>query len=112
MIRTVLEMVVRDGCQQDFERVWQSAATVASRYPGAGLQTMLRDPEAPLRYTITADWDTREHLAVYQQSPDRQALSAVLDHLRESATKSLHEVVAHVPAPAKEAPTKEGTAYV
>jgi antibiotic biosynthesis monooxygenase (ABM) superfamily enzyme len=108
VIRTVLEMVVREGCEMDFERTWQAAAAVASRYPGAGVQTMLRDPESPLHYTITADWDTREHLAAYQQSPDRQALSAVLEQLRESATKSLREVVAHVTAAS---PTKEGTAH-
>jgi quinol monooxygenase YgiN len=102
MIRTVLEMVVRPGCAGDFERTWQAAAARASHYPGAGLQTMLRDPESPLHYTITADWDSREHLAAYQRSADRQALSAALDRLRESATKSLREVVAHVTAASPE----------
>ncbi len=108
MIRTVLEMVVREGCEPDFERAWQAAAAVASRYPGAGPQTMLRDPEAPSHYTITADWETREHLAAYQQSPDRQALSAVLEQLRTSATRTLREVVAHVTVPS---PAEEGTAH-
>lgn len=110
MIRTVLEMRVREGCERDFERVWEDAATIASRYPGAGTQTMLRDPGAPHVYTITADWATREDLTMYQQSPDRQALSAVLEQLRDSATKSLLEVVAHVTA--SPLTTKEGTAKV
>ncbi|HEY5836877.1 antibiotic biosynthesis monooxygenase family protein [Streptomyces sp.] len=98
MIRTVLEMRVREGCAAEFEHAWQSAAAVASRYPGAGPQTMLRDPRAPLHYTITADWASREDLTVYQKSLDRQALSEILERLRESATKSLFEVVAHVTA--------------
>jgi quinol monooxygenase YgiN len=109
VIRTVLEMRVREGCAARFEQAWQAAAEVSSHYAGAGPQTMLRDPGAPLCYTITAEWATREDLAVYQRSQDRQALSAVLEELRESATKTLLEVVAHVPAPA---PIKEGTAPV
>jgi antibiotic biosynthesis monooxygenase (ABM) superfamily enzyme len=108
VIRTVLDMRVREGCAADFERAWQAAAAVASRYPGAGPQAMLRDPGAPLHYTITADWASPEHLTAYQRSPDREALSAVLERLRESATKSLFEVVAQVTASAPT--TEEGTA--
>lgn len=97
MIRTVLDMRVREGRAADFERAWRAAAVVAGRYPGAGPQTMLRDPNAPLCYTITADWASREDLTRYQESADRQALSAVLEELRESAAKRLYEVVARVP---------------
>ncbi|MCP3760580.1 antibiotic biosynthesis monooxygenase family protein [Streptomyces sp. TBY4] len=106
MIRTVLDMQVREGCAAAFERTWRDAAAVASRYPGAVSQTMLRSPKSPLHYTITADWQTHEDLAGYQGSQDRQALSATLDQLRESATKTLLEVVAHVGAAAG---TQEGT---
>jgi antibiotic biosynthesis monooxygenase (ABM) superfamily enzyme len=112
VIRTVLEMRVREGCEADFERVWEDAAAIASRYPGAGTQTMLRDPGSPRLYTITADWSSREDLTAYQKSPDRQALSNLLEQLRDSATKSLLEVVAHVPAPASPLTTEEGTARV
>lgn len=100
MIRTVLKMCVRAGCAEEFEQVWRAAAAVSRHYPGAGPQTMLRDPRAPLRYTITADWATREDLTVYQKSVDREALSAALERLRESASKNLYEVVAHVTAAA------------
>ncbi|MBM9508200.1 antibiotic biosynthesis monooxygenase family protein [Actinacidiphila acididurans] len=90
-------MRVREGRAADFEQAWRAAAVVAGRYPGAGPQTMLRDPNAPLCYTITADWASREDLTRYQDSGDREALSAVLEELRESAAKSLYEVVAQVP---------------
>ena len=39
-------------------------------------------------------------LTRYQRSTDRQALSAELELLRESATKQLLEIVAQVTAPA------------
>jgi antibiotic biosynthesis monooxygenase (ABM) superfamily enzyme len=120
VIRTVLQMRVRPGRTAEFELAWRTAAAVAARYPGAGRQTMLRDPADPLQYTITADWATREDLTRYQRGPDREALSAVLERLRQSAVKSLLDVVCHVdpvpaaatvPAPAPvSAPTKEGTA--
>lgn len=100
MIRTVLEMRVRDGRAAEFEQVWRTAAAVAARYRGAGRQTILRDPADPLAYTITADWDTREDLGRYQSSRDRRELSQVLERLRDSASKTLLEVVAQVaPAP-------------
>ncbi|MGW3730720.1 antibiotic biosynthesis monooxygenase family protein [Streptomyces sp. NPDC000851] len=112
MIRTALDMRVREGCTDAFERTWRDAAEVASRYPGSIGQTMLRGAEDPLRYTITADWETAEHLARYQRSEDRQALSAALDQLRDSATKTLFEVVAHIPSPSpsETSPTEKGTA--
>lgn len=109
MIRTVLDMVVRAGCAEAFERTWRDAAAVAAGYPGAVAQTMLRDPTDPLRYTITADWDSRESLSTYQRSADREALSAALERLRESASKSLLDVVAHVSSPVTPAPPTKGT---
>ncbi|WP_320783987.1 antibiotic biosynthesis monooxygenase family protein [Streptomyces sp. CRN 30] len=110
MIRTVLDMRVRPGCAEEFERTWRESAAVAARYPGSLGQTMLRAPDDPLLYTITADWSSRGDLAGYQLSADRVALSAALDRLRESAAKALLEVVAHVdpaaPAASGSAPEK------
>ncbi|MFI1864644.1 antibiotic biosynthesis monooxygenase family protein [Streptomyces jumonjinensis] len=105
MIRTVLTMKVREGCAEAFERAWRDAARVAGDYPGCLGQTMLRSPEDPLRYTITADWASSESLTAYQLSEDRKSLSATLDRLRESATKSLLDIVAHVSPPTASAPT-------
>jgi heme-degrading monooxygenase HmoA len=120
VIRTELRMRVREGRTEEFERVWLAAAAVAAGYPGAGRQTILRDPRNPLDYVITADWAEPEDLTRYQRSADREALSAVLERLRASAAKGLLEVVAHVeaaedPAAAGPAsapipsPAKEGT---
>lgn len=109
MIRTVLDMRVRAGCAEAFEHTWRDAAAVAAGYPGAVAQTMLRAPDDPLRYTITADWDSRESLSAYQRSADREALSTALERLRESAVKSLLDVVAHVPSPAAPAPAPAPT---
>ncbi|WP_372410348.1 antibiotic biosynthesis monooxygenase [Streptomyces luteireticuli] len=95
MIRAVLTMVVREGCERAFEKAWLDAAAVTRTMPGAVAQTMLRDPGTPRRYVITADWLTPEHLTVYQDSDRRHALSAALEPLRESATRELLEIVAH-----------------
>ncbi|MFE4370219.1 antibiotic biosynthesis monooxygenase family protein [Streptomyces sp. NPDC056835] len=109
MIRTVLDMKVREGCATAFERAWRDAAAVAAGYPGAIAQTMLRSPDDPLRYTITADWASRASLTAYQLSEDRKTLSATLDQLRESAAKSLLDIVAHVSSPTAPVPTTKGT---
>jgi heme-degrading monooxygenase HmoA len=101
VIRTVLTMVVREGSEEVFEREWIAAAGQIRDLPGSISQTMSRDIAAPRTYTITADWETRADLAAYQDSPHRVALSAVLDTLRESATRSLFDVIAHVTPNAK-----------
>lgn len=96
MIRAVLSMVVKDGCVADFEREWLAAAAITRDEPGAIRQTMLRDPRMPRHYTISADWAEPAHLTAYQRSPQRLALSAALEPLRESATRNVLEVVAHL----------------
>jgi len=95
MIRAVLSMVVREGAEAEFEREWLAAAAITRNEPGAIRQTMLRDPGTPRHYTICADWAAPLHLSAYQQGPHRRALSAALEPLRESASRSLLEVVAH-----------------
>lgn len=81
--------------------------------PGALGQALLRDPSEPRHYTVTADWATHEDLAAYQASDHRVALSTALEQLRESAARSVLEVVAQLPPaqppsaqppPAKETP--------
>ncbi|CAN3983659.1 antibiotic biosynthesis monooxygenase family protein [Kitasatospora purpeofusca] len=104
MIRTTLSMVVRPGREREFERTWLAAAEQSSRQPGALGQALLRDPREPRHYTVTADWATHEDLAAYQASDHRVALSTALEQLRESAARSVLEVVAQLP-PAPPAPT-------
>ncbi|WP_406088508.1 putative quinol monooxygenase [Kitasatospora purpeofusca] len=113
VIRTTLSMIVRPGREREFERTWLAAAEQSSRRPGALGQALLRDPSEPRHYTVTADWATHEDLAAYQASDHRVALSTALEQLRESAARSVLEVVAQLPPaqppsaqppPAKETP--------
>jgi quinol monooxygenase YgiN len=93
MIRAVLTMVVKEGCEADFEREWLAVACLTSREPGSVRQTMLRDLGVPNHYTICADWAEPVHLVAYQGSRQRRALSAALEPLRESATRNVLEFV-------------------
>jgi heme-degrading monooxygenase HmoA len=96
MIRTVLSMVVRPGCEPDFEETWVAAAEAISRYPGNLNQTLMRDATERRRYVITSDWTNATALRAFESSDQRRALSAALESLRESAEKTVLEVVTHL----------------
>ena len=89
MVRTVLKMRVREGCERPFEDVWAEVAPRVREYPGLLGQSLLREKDQPRTYMIMADWETAEHLRAFEESPVRQALSAALTPLREAAQKTV-----------------------
>lgn len=97
-VRTVLSMVVREGCERRFEEEWRTAAAGIARFPGNLTQTLARDRGHERRYVIISDWAGADALESFEPSPERKALSAVLETLRESAEKSVLEVVTRIDA--------------
>lgn len=89
MVRTVLKMRVREGCEGPFEDVWAEAAPKIKEYAGLLGQSLLREKDQPRTYVIMADWETVEHLRAFEESSVRQALSAALTPLREAAQKTI-----------------------
>lgn len=98
MLRTVLEMTVRPGREEEFRAVWLETAQAAARLPGSVAQTLLRDPHRPGTHLIMADWTDQAALDAFQTSPERERLSARLEQFRSSAHKRVLETVEHVPA--------------
>lgn len=98
MLRTVLEMTVQEGREEEFRAAWLETARAAARLPGSIAQTLLRDPHRPATHLIMADWTDRAALQAFQESPERKELSARLEQFRSSAHKRVLETVAHVPA--------------
>lgn len=96
MLRSILTMTVRDGCEQDFERVWADWAEQISLLPGQRGQSLARDLHQPGKYIVAAEWATADDLNAFQSSPIRASLSAALEPLRESASKSVAEVLLSV----------------
>lgn len=71
MLRTVLEMVVREGCEDAFRAAWLETAQAASRLPGCVAQSLLRDPRNPRTHLVMADWADRAALEGFQNGPAR-----------------------------------------
>jgi heme-degrading monooxygenase HmoA len=94
MVRAVLTMLVREGCEREFEEIWRKA--VADPLPGSLGQTMTRDTEQPRLYVITGDWESRAALAEFEGSAGRRAMSAGFEPLRERAGKQVLEIIARV----------------
>lgn len=109
MLRTVLRMTVRAGCTEEFRAAWSRTAQVAAALPGSVAQALLSDPADPAVHLIMADWADRASLDAFQNSPHRRELSAQLDRFRESADKSVLDVVEYVPAATPVADTATGT---
>lgn len=98
MLRTVLEMTVREGCEAEFRATWLETAQAAARLPGSVAQALLRDPHHPRTHLIMADWADQAALEAFQSGPERERLSARLEPFRESAQKRVLELVQHVSA--------------
>ncbi|NJP47326.1 antibiotic biosynthesis monooxygenase family protein [Actinacidiphila epipremni] len=97
MLRTVLRMTVRAGATEEFRQAWSRTAKLAAAMPGSVAQTLLCDPADPAVHLIMADWADQASLDAFQGSEHRRALSAQLDTFRESADKSVLDVVEYVP---------------
>lgn len=96
MVRTVLTMGIRTGCEQEFEEVWAAFATEIGRCEGNRGQWLLREPQGSAGYVIMSDWDSDADLTRFESGPIREELSAKLIPLRESAHKSVLTVERHV----------------
>ncbi|NUS13146.1 MAG: hypothetical protein HOY69_17390 [Streptomyces sp.] len=93
-------MTVRAGATEEFRRAWSHTAQAAAAMPGSVGQALLCDPADPAVHLIMADWADQASLDAFQNSPDRRELSARLDTFRESAEKSVLDVVEYVPGAA------------
>lgn len=93
MLRSILTMAVRDGCEGEFERVWARWAEQISLLEGQCGQSLARDQQQPHTYIVAADWATAEDLEAFGRSDLRLSLSAALEPLRTSASKSIAEVL-------------------
>jgi heme-degrading monooxygenase HmoA len=89
-------MKVKDGRGDDFERAWREIAAHVRTEPGNLRQALLRDPQDPLSFVITTDWESREAFHNFERSNEQDVLTAPLRALRESARMTVYEVVAHV----------------
>jgi quinol monooxygenase YgiN len=94
MVRAVLTMVAREGCEYDFEKIWRAGALQANAFPGCIRQALTRDQRHKRTYIITGDWADLESLESFEKSLERQALSRALEPLRESARKSVLDIIA------------------
>ena len=96
MIRATLEMKVKPGRGDDFERAWRRIAETVRSQPGNIRQALLRDPDDPDTFVVTTDWESREAFGAFERSPEQDELTAPLRELRESGRMAVHDLVAHV----------------
>jgi heme-degrading monooxygenase HmoA len=92
MVRAVLTMLVRKGCERSFEEAWRKA--MMAPLPGSLGQAMTCDAQQRRLYVITGDWESRDALKAFEKSAGRRAMSAAFEPLRESASKQVLEIIA------------------
>jgi quinol monooxygenase YgiN len=96
-VRTLLLMRVREGCEEQFEEAWRTAAVQIAEEPGNIRQDLLRDAGDPRTFLITADWADRAAVDAFGRSSSRETLTAALRELREDASRNTYEVLATLP---------------
>ena len=92
-VRTLLRMRVREGCEDQFEEAWRTAAVQIAGEPGNLKQELLRDADDPRTFLIAGDWADRGAADAFGRSAARESLTAALRELREDADRSTYEVV-------------------
>jgi heme-degrading monooxygenase HmoA len=96
VVRSVLSMLVREGCEREFEQTWRASAERIARFPGNLGQSLSHDENQRRMFVIASEWESREALRAFEGSQERIDLSARLDTLRESASKSVLQIVATI----------------
>jgi quinol monooxygenase YgiN len=89
----VLAMRAREGCEQQFESEWFSAAQEIRALDGCLRQDLVRDADDPRSYLIISDWADRERLDAFGRSEHRDRLLRVVRELRESAQRHTYQVL-------------------
>jgi quinol monooxygenase YgiN len=92
-VRTVLAMRAREGCEQQLEAEWLSAAEKIRMLDGCLRQDLVRDADDPRSYLIISDWANRERLDAFGRSEHRDRLLRVIRELRESAQRHTYQVL-------------------
>ena len=93
VVRTLLRMRTRPGCEAEFEQSWQRAAVEISKVPGNLRQELVRDADDPRTFVITSDWVDRAAVDAFGRSSARELLTTALRDLREDASRSTYEVL-------------------
>ena len=97
-VRTILRMLARPGCEQQFTDAWRRAADVIATVPGQLGQELMRESGDAPWFAIVSDWSSREAVDAFGRSAARETLTEALRDLREDAARSTYEVLATVPA--------------
>ena len=93
MVRATINMKVKAGKENEFERVWKAIADKVREVPGNVRQALLRDPADPSSFVLTSDWQSREQFHAFERSPEQDDLTAPLRDLRESARMTVFDIV-------------------
>jgi heme-degrading monooxygenase HmoA len=96
VIRATLNMKVKEGREDDFERAWREIAQEVRRAPGNIRQALLRDSSDARSFVVTSDWENRDAFTQFERSPEQDRLTAPLRELRESGEMAVHELVVHI----------------
>lgn len=89
----MLAMRAREGCEQQFESEWLSAAQEIRALDGCLRQDLVRDADDPRSYLIISDWADRDRLDAFGRSEHRDRLLRVVRELRESAQRHTYQVL-------------------
>jgi heme-degrading monooxygenase HmoA len=96
IVRATLEMKVKPGEAEAFERAWREIAEQVRSFPGNLRQALLQDPGDPHTFVIVTDWESREAFTQFERSPEQDELTAPLRDLRESAKMTVHDLIAEL----------------
>jgi len=88
-LRVLLQIRVRPGTQDEFERLWQAHASYVNGVPGNRGQSLLRHADQSNEYVVLTDWTDEATFRAFERSERQQEYLKRLWPMREGGSMAL-----------------------
>ncbi|WP_019869949.1 antibiotic biosynthesis monooxygenase family protein [Salinispora oceanensis] len=92
-LRVLLQIDIRPGWEEDFERLWYGHARYVNRLGDNHGQSLLRRTDGAGGYVVLTDWTNEPAFRAFEQSPEQQSYLKKLWPMRQGGSMSLLTVV-------------------
>lgn len=96
VFRVMLEMNIRPGMEDEFERTWQQVGEAVTGHPANLGQWLMRSAEQPGIYHIISDWTDEPRFREFEHSAAHLAHRQKLHPYRSGGRMTTAHVVCHL----------------
>jgi heme-degrading monooxygenase HmoA len=103
-VRVLLTVDIRTGEEQQFEQEFAQIAEIVRGEPGNVRQALCHDPEAPSRYVIMSDWESRDAFHAFERGERQDLVTAPVRRHRVAVSMTVLDLLLSLDAFPEEGP--------